>query len=361
MVRLSIIVAIGAVLGVLIYFSPRYFIKEPTPPNHPKLAMGGTSTAFVLVDNRWRTEYLKKKNVELTYESTGTSVGLTNLAEGKYAIAFTHGPLSHDQRSKVHDKGGDVVHIPILLCGVAPVYNVKELKGKAPLKLTGPLLADIFLGNIKTWDDPAIQKVNEGIALPPTRITVVHREDPSGTTLLFTEYLDNASEAWHKEYPKGPASEIQWKVGTGVKRNLGVASEVDRTEGAIGYVDRMFTTYDQIVLDYAAMETNDKKAFVRAETENMTAAAAGVLDQIPEDLTFDLANKPGKDAYPICGVIYAVCYQTQPQEQRQKIVDFLHWATHDGQPHAAKMTYAPLPPELVKRIDKRLETLKAAQ
>jgi phosphate transport system substrate-binding protein len=107
------------------------------------------------------------------------------------------------------------------------------------------------------------------------------------------------------------------------------------------------------------MQTRDKTGFVRAEPENMTAAAAGILADIPEELTFNLANKPGKDSYPISGVIYAVCYQTLPATTQQQVVDFLHWATHEGQPYAEKMTYAPLPPELVKRTDEKLKTIKA--
>jgi phosphate transport system substrate-binding protein len=125
-------------------------------------------------------------------------------------------------------------------------------------------------------------------------------------------------------------------------------------------VDRLFTSYEDMALDYAALQTRDKTGFVRAEPENVTAAAAGILADIPEDLSFDLANKPGKDAYPISGVIYAVCYGTQPEALRQRVVDFLRWATHEGQQHAAKMTFAPLPPDLVTRVDQKLQAIKAA-
>jgi phosphate transport system substrate-binding protein len=120
----------------------------------------------------------------------------------------------------------------------------------------------------------------------------------------------------------------------------------------------MFTTYDEMVLDYAAIENKDKTAFVRAEPENMTAAAASLSAESAEQLGFTLANRSGKDAYPISGVIYAVCYQKQPQDTRQRVIDFLHWATHEGQPQAANMSYAPLPPDLVKGIDQKLTTIK---
>jgi phosphate transport system substrate-binding protein len=362
-VRIIVIAAIGVALAVLVYYSPAYFAKKEQQTDHPRLQLGGTSTIFVIVENRWKGKYRDEKGVEIAYDSTGSNTGVTRMIDGTYTIAFTHGPLSPEQIQKARQKGGDVVQIPVLLCGVAPVYNIKELKGKAPLKLTAELLANIFLGNIKEWSHPAIKEVNPDVELPDTKITVVHREDASGTTQIFAEYLDVASPTWRawREKASGNASEIKWPAGVGAARNLGVATLVDKTDGAIGYVDRMFTSYDDMVLDYAAVQNKDKTAFVRAEPENMTAAAASSLADIPDDLSFSLANKSGKDAYPISALIYAVCYKNQPEASRQRIVDFLRWTTHEGQPHAAKMSYAPLPAELVKRTDQRLETIQATK
>jgi phosphate transport system substrate-binding protein len=358
--RILVFVVVGLVLGLLIYFSPRFFSQEERQPTYPHLKLGGTSTVFEIAENRWKGKYREAKGVQIDYESKGTTAGVTNLIDGAYAIAFTHGPLSKEQRQKAREKGGDVVEIPVLLCGVAPVYNVKELKGKPPLKLTGELIADIFRGKLTKWNDKPLQDANPGVDLPPTKIIVVHREDSSGTTQLFTEYLVAVSKDWEKEV--GPAaSEVKWPVGEKAPRNLGVASLVAQTEGAIGYVDRMFTSYEDMELDYAAVQNHDKTGYVRAEPENMTAAAAGFLSEIPDDLSFNLADKPGKDAYPISGVIYAVCYQKQPEATRGQVVDFLNWALHEGQTHAAKMTYAPLPPELVKRIDPKLEAIKGGK
>jgi phosphate transport system substrate-binding protein len=234
----------------------------------------------------------------------------------------------------------------------------RPASGRSPARTAGAL-ADIFLGKITQWNDPALKAANPGVELPATKITVVHREDPSGTTLLFAEYLAAVSGAWREKV--GPAaSVVRWPVGEAAARNLGVATRVDQTEGAIGYVDRLFTSYEDMELDYGAVQNKDKTAFVRAEPENMTAAVRGILTDIPEDLTFDLADKPGKDAYPISGVIYAVCRQALPPAHRQQVVDFLRWATHEGQPFAAKTDFAPLPPELVARVERRLETIQAA-
>jgi phosphate transport system substrate-binding protein len=355
--RLLALCAVGVVIGLAIYLSPQFLTPKVEHPSYPRLELGGTSTAYVVVENEWRTKYRDQKGVELAYDSTGTTAGVNRLLDGTCSVAFTHGPLSAEQRQKAKEKGGDVVQIPVFLCGVAPIYNVKELKGKPPLKLTGETLAGIFLGKITTWNDPALKAINPGVELPSTAITVVHREDSSGTTQMFTDYLAGVSPTWREKIGP-PASEVKWPTGVSAARNLGVATKVYETEGAIGYVDRMFTSYDLMVLDYAAIQNHDKSAFVRAEPEGMTAALAGLVAGIPAELTFDLSNKPGKDAYPISGVIYAVCRESQPAARRQPVVDFLHWATHDGQPHAAKMSYAPLPPDLVKRIDQRLDAIK---
>jgi phosphate transport system substrate-binding protein len=357
--RITVMVAIGLVTAVLIYLSPNLLIHEDKKPEHPRLRTGGTSTVYVVVENRWKKQYLDAKGVDVDYESAGTTAGVNHLLDGTYSIAFTHGALTAEQQQRAREKGRDIVHLPVLLFGVAPVYNVKELKGKAPLNLTGELLVDIFLGKITKWDDHAIKSVNAGLSLPPTPITVVHREESSGTTLVFSEYLSDVSGEWGQRVGK-PASEVKWPVGVAAARNLGVATKVYETEGAIGYVDRMFTTYGDMTLDYAAVQNKDKTAFVRAEPETVTAAAAGLLASLPDDMVFGLADKPGKDAYPISGVIYAVCYQDQPGATRQRVIDFLRWSTHEGQAPAVKMTYAPLPPELVKRVEQKLETIKAA-
>jgi phosphate transport system substrate-binding protein len=265
--------------------------------------------------------------------------------------------LSDEQRQKAKCKGGELIQIPVALCAVATIYNVKELKDKPPLQLTGEVLADIFLGKIETWNDPALKALNPDLPLPATKITVVHRQDSSGTTFLFTEYLAAVSGAWRDKVGP-PNSEVRWPVGAGEARNLGVTTRVYETEGAIGYVDRVFTRYEDMQLQHAAIQNKDKTAFVLAEPENMKASVQGTLADIREDLTFNLANKPGKDAYPISGVIYAVCYQAQPEANRKTVVEFLHWATHEGQQSAKKMEFAPLPPELVTRVEQRLQAIK---
>jgi phosphate ABC transporter phosphate-binding protein len=356
------ILAVGC-LAVGVYAFPSILVKEEKPPSYVHLKTGGTSVMYVMFQNKWRALYLKDKNVQLDYESTGSTAGVNQMIEKKLSIAFTHAPVSHEQREKAKSAGGEVIQFPIVVCGVAPIYNVPQLKGKKPVNFTGEVLAKIFLGTIPTWDHPDLKAINPELAkdLPPTPITVVHREDSSGTTLIFTDFLSKASAKWREKFPKG-ASEIQWPTGTGVNRNMEVAIRVTQIDGAIGYVDSAYTHFPEFetLLGSGAIQNFDKTSYLQANGENMTAAARQAISEVQPDMTFDIAYKPGPKSYPISGVIYAVCYRAQPEATRITLVDFLQWATHQGQDVTEKMSYAPLPPELIERVDKQLKLIGSA-
>jgi phosphate transport system substrate-binding protein len=355
--RILAIVVVGAAVCLLVYYSPAFFYKEEKPAPAVHLQTGGTSVVDIMMENRWRNAYRKEKEVVVDYESTGSTKGIQGMLEGQYAIAFTHAPLTGEQRQTAGGKRGEVIQVPVVLCAVVPIYNVKELNEKPPLHFTGEVLADIFLGKIDHWNDPVLKKLNPEVDLPPTPIVVIHRQDSSGTTWLFTDYLHQVSERWRQEVG-APANEIAWKVGVGKLRNQGVKNEVYATEGAIGYVDLIHALPGEV--PYGAVENHDHTAFIHAQAANLTAAVAGQLADLPDDLTFHLTNRAGKDAYPIAGVIWAVCYQAQPADRHSQVVDFLWWATHDGQRFATDMAYAPLPPELVGRVEKKVQSICAA-
>ena len=358
LLRLSITLLIVVGIGAATFYGPNFFIAKEQPA--PRLRTGGTSVAAILLENVWRPPYLINKGIRVDYESTGSSAGVERVIDGQYAVGFTHAALTEDQKQAARAKGGDVLHIPVIVCAVIPIYNLKELKDKPPLKFTGEVLADIYRGKIERWNDPALKKLNEGVELPDSKIIVVHREDSSGTTFLFTDYLQDASEAWRKEVGP-PNNKIKWPVGEGRERNQGVANYVARTEGTIGYVDRVFAGEGgDEVLQFGAVQNKDKTAFIHAETANMTAALAGHLAEVSDDLTVRLINLSGPDAYPICGCIWAVCYQAQPASNLKMLVDFLQWVTHDGQKIATNKTFAPLPEEMVRRVDEKLKLIRLA-
>ena len=318
--RIFAMLVVGAAVGLLIYFSPRLFFGGYSPlPGRPNLKTGGTSAIVVVAENFWRSKYSKEKGVDLVCVSTGTPVGVERMLAKTYTIAFTHAPVSADLREKAHKDGINIVHIPLLLCGVVPAYHIAGLDGKTPLNFTGELLADIFLGKITKWNDPALKAINPGVTLPAKQITVVHREDSSGTTELFTAYLAAVSPAW-KEKVGPAAAKVKWPVGNEANRNQGVAVKIHEIDGAIGYVDRLYVAFQDIVLDYGAVQNHDK-SFVRAEPANLTAAVRAIDAKIPEDLTFDLTDQPGKDSYPIAGVIYAVFSDKQSEANRKQIVE----------------------------------------
>ena len=219
----------------------------------------------------------------------------------------------------------------------------------------------LYLGNyLLSGDGREVEKLNEGVGLPDAKILVVHREDSSGTTSIFTDYLHGASAAWREEVGAA-GSKVKWPAGVGVARNHGVADKVYRTEGAIGYVDLLYASYGDGKLQHGAVRNKGDTAFIHAESEKMTAALKGLIAAIPEDLTFQLTNRPGKDSYPICGAVWAVCYQAQPASDQKRVVDFLHWVTHEGQKYAKDMSYAPLPEELVGRADENIKLIKVAR
>jgi phosphate transport system substrate-binding protein len=355
--RILIFLTAGAAVYLLAYYSLAFFVKEEKPVPGVHLETGGTSVVAIMMENRWRSAYRKEKEVVVDYQSTGSTKGVQEMLEGRFAIAFTHAPLTEEQRKTAKEKRGEVTQIPVVLCAVVPIYNLKELKGKPPLRFNGEVLADIYLGKIDQWNDAALKKLNPDAELPATKIAVIHRQDSSGTTWLFTDYLHRVSEAWRKEIGP-PANKVAWKVGVGKARNQGVKNEVYATEGAIGYVDLIHAVPGEV--PYGAVENHDRTAFIHPTAANMTAAVTAQLADIPQDLTFDLTNKAGKDAYPICGVIWAVCYEEQPAATQRQVVDFLLWATHDGQRFATDMAYAPLPPELVGRVEQKAKSIRVA-
>ncbi len=353
--RVVAIVLLGGILCVGVFYAPTLVSQDAKPAAVTRLPTVGTSSAALIIENGWRAAYRIQTGIQVDYESTGSTKGIDQMIDGTYAVAFTHSPITEAQRKKAKDKKGELVQMPVVLCSVVPIYNIRELKNKPPLNFTGEVLAKIFLGTIDKWNHPDLKKINEGVELPSTKITVVHRgKDSSGTTFLFSDYLAGVSPEWQEKIGKA-SSVIEWPVGTGKPRTFDLVDYVRQTDGAIGYADLVYAYFGAI--EYGAVQNKDKTAFIHAQAENMTAAARTQLSAIPDDLGFELTNKSGKDSYPICGAIWAVCYQTQPAALRDEIVNFLKWATHDGQKYTSTV-WASLPEEVVSRVDAMLQSIR---
>ena len=249
-----------------------------------------------------------------------------------------------------------VLHFPTVLGAVVITYNIPGLT-KA-IRLTGPVVADIFAGRITKWNDARIASLNAGLKLPSTDILVVHRSDGSGTTYIFSDYLSSVSPAWAQSPGKG--KELAWPVGLGGKGNEGVAGQVKQLPGAIGYVELAYAKQNS--LPFADLQ-NASGEFVTPTIESVTTAAAAAASKLPAntDYRLSIVNAAGKGAYPISSFTFLLVHQTQPDATKgKKLVDFLRWYLRNGEKSAASLDYAPLPASMIAQLEKRLNTIQVA-
>ncbi len=316
---------------------------------------GAGATFPAPIYQKWFYDYAQKTGVKINYQPIGSGGGIRQISEQTVDFGASDGPMSDAELAAA--KGGPILHIPTVLGAVALTYNVPGVP--TGLKLTGDLLADIFLGKLTKWNDPRVVKLNPGVKLPGSDILVVHRADASGTSYIFTDYLSAVSPAWQAGPGKG--KDVQWPVGLGGKGNDGVAGQVKQTPGAIGYVELAYAKQNK--LPYALIR-NQAGRFLAPSIEGATAAAAGVAGGLPAttDFRISIVNAPGATAYPISSFTWILIYKNQHDAARSaKLLDFLRWALHDGQKEVASLDYAPLPPNVVKMLDQRLSTVVAAR
>ena len=319
-----------------------------------KELVAGGSTFVDPMMREWARIYDKEKGVKVDYKGGGSGKGIEQMTEGTYAFGCTDAPMNEKELEAAKKKNGAVIHIPLVIGSIAPAYNLKEIR--EPIKFTGPVLADIYLGKITKWNDKALTELNKGLDLPDKTIKVVRRSEPSGTTFAWTSFLGGNSEDW-KAKVGPPAKEVKWPVGGGAKGTDGVANEVTATDGAIGYIEVLYALNKNI--QFGSVRNPAGKDIKADDLEGMTAAADAMLKDIPDDLTFSLINAPGEKSYPICAVTWAVFYEKQPASRKDTLVDLMRWVTHDGQKEAPPLHYAMLPKGLVDRIDKKLDLVKA--
>jgi len=286
--------------------------------------------------------YAKETGVKVNYQSIGSSGGIKNIMDKVVDFGGTDSFIKDADMAKY---SGPIVHIPTVIGAVVITYN---LPGSPALKLTGELVADIYLGKIAKWNDQAIQSLNPSVKLPNLAIMPVYRSDGSGTTFNFTAYLNEISADWKDKV--GNANSVSWPAGQGAAQNAGVAGVVTRTPGSIGYVELAYANQNKLAV---ATVRNSSGKWIEPSLSSISAAAAG---SFPKDTRILLVNTSAPDGYPICAMTWLVVYKDQKYgnrslDQAKALVDLLWWVSHAGQKYAPELDYAALPPPAVKAVE----------
>jgi phosphate transport system substrate-binding protein len=299
----------------------------------------GAGSTFVapFFDLAFAHYHQQNPGVSISYAAVGSGAGITMFSAKQADFGASDVPMTASEQAAA--KGGPSVQVPVALGGEAVVYNLNLPSGQR-LHLTGPVIAQIFLGQITNWNDPAIAALNPGIDIPAGPITVVHRSDSSGTTYIFSDYLSSVDPTWAAKV--GASKTPNWPVGEGAEGNGSVATTVYRTPFSIGYVE---SSYARGLLLHPAEIRNQAGTYVTPTATAIAAAAAQKPHITPT--SFSIVNQPGASSYPITGYTWALVYTHQPnQANGQKLVTMLDWLIHTGQTYAATLGYVALPSQI---------------
>jgi phosphate transport system substrate-binding protein len=345
------VLAIGSVAAVLV--APG---KAEESLGQTGIKGAGSTFAYSIV-SRWSLEYrdwlLGKGDLPvsnsglddpsatsaLEYEPVGSLAGTLRLKERAVDFGASDMPMSSEELSKL-----GIGQFPIVIGGVVVAVNIEGLAAQ-DLRLTGPVLAQIFLGTIERWSDPALQALNPTLKLPAAKITVVHRSDGSGTTFNFTDYLSKVSPEWKQKVGSGLL--VPWPRGMGAKGNEGIADAVKASKNSIGYLD--YAHAHQLELRCALIQ-NRAGRFVRAETASFQAAAANADWARAHDFQVALTDLGGTDAYPITATVFALLHVDASPSRIRTTLEFFRWSLDHGSTTAVKLGYVPLPPALVQQV-----------
>lgn len=303
---------------------------------------GAGSTFVYPIMSKWAEEYHKNHpEIQISYLPNGSVAGIAQTINGNLDFGGTDAPVSDAQLAQAKVK---VIHFPVILGADVPAYNLPEVQTQ--LRFTGTSLADIFLGKIKNWNDPAIAATNPGVRLPDKPIVVAHRQDGSGTTYIWTDYLSKASPEWKSKVGKGTS--VKWPVGVEANGNEGVSEAIRNTPGALGYIELSYAEKKKIA--FGSVQNLDG-AFISASTSGIEEAASS-LKEVPADFRVSIINAPGRNAYPVASFSW-VLIPSRPRDAatRKALMDFLAWAISDGQRFAEDLFYAPLPRDLSARVN----------
>ena len=298
---------------------------------------------------KWVSEYQKiNPNTKINYTANGSGAGQKAILENTSDFGASDDPMKDEDLANT-----DILHIPTVLGAVVLTYNLPEVK--EPLKLSADTIAGIYLGNIKKWNDPKIKADNPSLNLPDAEISPIYRAESSGTTAVFTDFLSNANAEWKEKV--GANKQPSWitGVGVGAKGNDGVTGQVKNIPNSIGYIEIAFAKANKMPM---ALIKNKAGNFVEPIIENVSAAAAGSVGSMPDDLRTKITNAEGDGSYPISSYTYILVRKDQKDATKGKaLVDFLWWAIHDGEKFTSDLHYAPLPDEVVKKAEAKINSI----
>ncbi|HEY4556336.1 MAG TPA: phosphate ABC transporter substrate-binding protein PstS [Lysobacter sp.] len=305
-------------------------------------AITGAGATFIYpLISKWSDDYNKATGARINYQSIGSGGGIAQIKAGTVDFGSTDKPLTPAELAEA-----GLAQFPSAIGGVVPVVNVEGIE-PGQLRLNGAVLAGIYMGRVKTWNDPAIAALNPGVALPAAKINVVHRSDGSGTTFNFVNYLSKVSPEWKSTIGEGTS--VKWPTGIGGKGNEGVAAYVKQIKGSIGYVELAYAT--QNGMSYTMMQNRDGN-WVQPTAAAFQAAGAGADWQNAKDFSLIITDAPGANAWPIAATNFILMYKQPKNPQRTKsAVEFFRWALNNGQAQADALHYVPLPPELVQQVE----------
>lgn len=313
---------------------------------------GGATFAKPVYDTWGAT--LKAKGLSFNYAGTGSGAGIAGVTDGTLDFGGSDSATDDEELAAAEKKNGTVLNIPMFFGAVTASYNVEGVE--TGLKLDGETLADIFLGDVKTWNDPKIASQNEGVELPSSKITVVHRSDESGTTKAFLSYLGAYSKKW--EDGPGVDKSVKWPTGTGAKGNDGVAAAIKQTPNSIGYVEQAYALNNNFT--YASLK-NKAGNYVDPTLESVSAAGDSV--EVPADLRFAIFDAEGDQTYPDASATFVVipkdlCKAGKSETVAKDVKNFLSYGLAGGQEEAKKLAYAPLPDSIKTKAQAAVDSLE---
>ena len=322
-----------------------------TSPPQAGTALDGAGGTFPApLYTKWFDVYYQKTGDKVNYNAIGSGGGINQITAGTVDFGASDAIMTADQQKAAEAAGGPILHIPMTSGAVAITYNVQGIASEQ-IKLTGDVLANIYLKKITTWNDPAIVALNPGLSLPNTAIAVVHRSDGSGTTYIFTNYLSKVSDQWKTQV--GNATSVQWPGDIGGQGNAGVAALVQQTPGAIGYVEQAYA--EQNKLPWVLLK-NAAGNYEKPSLGGVTKATIGV--PLPDDMKVMITDSSNPDAYPIAGFTWILAFVNQKDKAKgTALVNVLWWAIHDGQQYGVALDYAPLSTDAVKKAETEIRSI----